>query len=385
MFKLEVVNSIEEFRNLKDEWDELLDNSFADNIFLTWEWQFNWWQHFNDNKYLHIILVRNETDKMLGIAPLYIKRKQLFGFIPYNELRFIGNGDGATSEYLDFICHKNEMCVVTEELLKYMYNGFKSWHTLVLSDLVEDSQTKKIIIEYLSQNKHSKILQEKLGFCPVIKISSDWNSYLQNLSSQMRRNLRRDRRKMENNFAVEYKKFDSIYDAKESFEMFQRLYAARRNKRKEENKYVQDNYKSFQENIIKSISEKKWLSLYLLYLNKKIVAVHYWFKYKQKLYGYQMGFDDTYAKFSVSQNLLSYVIENSIKEKVTEFDLLRGGEQYKMRWANDLKKKTSIIVSNSKLGNAYISFFNAKNGFLQLTKRLLPESIKEIIKDKIYK
>ena len=107
MLKYELINSTEVFKSLKTEWNNLLNNSNVDSIFLTWEWQFNWWNSFKSNKTLSIIIVRdNKDNKLLGIAPLYKAKKQIFKAISISELKFIGDDDNATSEYLDFICLK---------------------------------------------------------------------------------------------------------------------------------------------------------------------------------------------------------------------------------------------------------------------------------------
>ena len=165
MLKLEIIDCLEKFRALREEWDNLLDNSNADNIFLTWEWQFNWWKAFSSGKKLHIILARDETGKLMGIAPLYIARKKIINLLPYDELRFIGSGNEASSEYLDFICYKGKEEDVLNTLLKLSSNGLAPAHMLFFSDMLEDSQSKNHILDYINKNKFRYLTKEERPFC----------------------------------------------------------------------------------------------------------------------------------------------------------------------------------------------------------------------------
>src|SRR4030042_1652201 len=246
MLKLEVVESIEKFQSLKKEWDNLLDRSSSENIFLTWEWQFNWWKFFNNNKKLCIILCRSEAGELLGIAPLYITNVKIIKFISYNELRVIGYGDYATSEYLDFICVKGKEEEIIKSIFQFILKSLNSWHIFMLADISEDSIAKMVMnARYLKQIKVYNLIKERRHLCPVIKLSLDWDSYINGLSKLMRRDLRACRRKLEQNFKVEVIKIENINNNDEAFKHLQSLYAFRRIARKENNKYELKHYKDF--------------------------------------------------------------------------------------------------------------------------------------------
>lgn len=385
MLKLETINSLEKFSALREEWDSLLDNSSADNIFLTWEWQFNWWQAFQEGKKLNIILAYDEKGKLLGIAPLYAIKKRILNCIPYYELRFIGSGNEATSEYLDFICYKGKEEEALSTLLRLSSNGFVPVHMLLLSDMFEDSQSKNYILGYINKNGFRYLIKEERPFCPTIKPSSNWEAYVQGLPKFMRRNLRSSLRKLEKDFTIELSKFSDIGN-NGAFEHFQRLYADRRKQKSEKNKYASESYRIFQENTMKSLSDKKWLYLCFLSLNDIMVAVQYCFKYKDKLYFYQNGSDNNYAKLNVSQNLMGYIIKEAHENGITECDLLRGEEWYKMRWANDVRKKIKIVMSSGSFrGNLYIYLLKLKYGLINLVKHIMPLGLRNYIEEKLYR
>ena len=384
MLKYELINSTKDFKSLKTEWNNLLDNSNVDNIFLTWEWQFNWWNAFNSNKTLSIILIRNSENKLVGIAPLYISKRILLRIASFYELRFIGYGNRATSEYLNFICEESKEKELVEYLMQIIFNDLKQWHIFSICDMPDDSYNKTLALNYIDRNRLYNLAKEVKPACPIIKIPSSWDFYVQSRPKRMRSNLRRCRRNLEKEFDVKISEYNDISESNGAFSHFQRLYASRRKQKQESNKYALENYKIFQENVAKSMSDKKWLHLCLLSLNKNVVAAQYSFKYKDKLYLYQMGFDATYAKFDVSQNLISYIIEKESNDGLIECDLLRGEEWYKMRWANSLKNKYHIIISNGLVGNLYIAGLKLKNTLVKIIKLLLPKALKEKIEKRIY-
>src|SRR5690606_22369675 len=42
-------------RTLRAEWNELLQASASDKLFLTWEWLYTWWQHLAGDRTLYVI------------------------------------------------------------------------------------------------------------------------------------------------------------------------------------------------------------------------------------------------------------------------------------------------------------------------------------------
>src|SRR5437868_8686568 len=81
----------------KEEWDSLLHSSVSNVVFLTWQWQSVWWQHFGAQEgcQLHLLAIRDERGAPLGIAPLFISSELLPPTKEYRkgELRPEGEGE----------------------------------------------------------------------------------------------------------------------------------------------------------------------------------------------------------------------------------------------------------------------------------------------------
>ena len=97
--KAAVIRDGESFGALRAEWTDVLQHSAANNPFLSWEWLHAWWTHLRGSRTLEIVTVRDEDDRLIGIAPLCASR----GRLPWlRRLEFLGTG-WAGSDYLDLI------------------------------------------------------------------------------------------------------------------------------------------------------------------------------------------------------------------------------------------------------------------------------------------
>lgn len=76
VLKVEVINCISELVKLKDEWKKLEESDIENTFFQTYSYNYLWWDTVKNNKNydLSILVVREEDDRILAIAPFYIER-----------------------------------------------------------------------------------------------------------------------------------------------------------------------------------------------------------------------------------------------------------------------------------------------------------------------
>src|SRR5258708_21359148 len=99
--RLDVIENAADFGDLADAWNELLQDSAADCVFLTWEWLYTWWTHLSGGRRLAIVTVRSGTI-LVAVAPFMLGRRRLAGLGSFPRLEFLGAGD-VGSDYLDVI------------------------------------------------------------------------------------------------------------------------------------------------------------------------------------------------------------------------------------------------------------------------------------------
>jgi CelD/BcsL family acetyltransferase involved in cellulose biosynthesis len=84
------------------------------------------------------------------------------------------------------------------------------------------------------------------------------------------------------------------------------------------------------------------LRLYYLKIGTEVAAVEYDYRIADCVQCYQIGWDERWAKYSLGNLMLVYVIEQSIKEGARRCDLLEGESGHKMHWATHIREDVRL-------------------------------------------
>lgn len=350
-----------DFPNIKEQWNSLLRASSNDEFFLTWEWVFVWWTVYGKNRKLLILLIKDENENLVGIAPLYVQKEKLFGFLKFNKIQFLGTDSNVCPEYLNIVIKQGSEKFVINEILDYFKKNEKSWDIISLSEIIKSHTITNYILQISKIKKIPAFAKQIKTPCVYIKLPSDWNTLLQTLSQNFKFNIRKGRKNISQiaNSEIEFYLNEEFLSEKLNDLFF--LHNKRMRRKGKDGKFNLETYKTFHSKLIKMMSHYKLLSI--LKIDQLPVAILYGFMYRQKIYMYQSGFDpdSLYTKYSIIQVLLSYLIEKSITLGCKEFDFLRGKELYKYRWTNLEKSKESIFIFNTSRLTSFLLLMEHKS------------------------
>ena len=358
MFKIEKVDSEDIFRNLESDWDSLLKASDSNTVFLTWAWLFNWWKVYRQGKELFILLAKDEH-KILGIAPLFLKKSKIFGITSFVQLCFLGSED-VGSDYLDIITEKGNEIRVIEAFLNYFESDFKKWNLLKLTDFSKNSKVLQVLYRRGPKEKYHLIISKK-SICPYISLTTKWEDYLESLSRSMQYNLRRKKKRLGNDFNA---KFKIVSDQKQlgyGMDDFIQLNRERAKFKGIRGAFLSEKFVEFHKNILPTFFDRDMLRIFFILADCKPISGLYVFKYNQKYLYYQSALDMKWNKASPGLVLFGYCIENAIKEGMKEFDFLRGREKYKFQWTKEYRENFKVFIFN----HSFLSHFTF------LTKKLI--------------
>ena len=343
MFKITEINKNSQFFKLKYKWNELLERSVNNNIFLTWEWCSTYWKHYGKGKKLIILSIEKNNDEIVAIAPLKQSNYRFLNLFGYNIIEPIGCG---LTDYNDFLL-KERKVEYLKLFIKYLY-GHHEWDFIYLSDIPETS----IILDYLP--KIFEFVQtlelEKGVICPYISIPNFSDVFIKNLSKSFRYNLSRQMRRLKKNYnKVDVKRYDEFSTVKESMKVFFELHQQRWISKGMPGIFSYDEARNFHLDVAKIFADKDWLGLYFLIVDEKPIASLYGFEYNQKMYLYLGGFDVDFSQYSPSNLLLLELIKKCIQNGITEIDFMRGSEQHKFKWGSNYRMNYNIKFVNEKL------------------------------------
>jgi CelD/BcsL family acetyltransferase involved in cellulose biosynthesis len=317
------------------------------SVFSTWEWLSTWWKHFGKNKQL-LILVAEENNKIVGIAPLMYSVYSMLGF-RQGKIEFIGKSH---SDYSDFILtDKHQSCM--NLFFDHLSNLSENWLSLELTDIPENGKSKSYLLKMANSVRF-------LYKCPYTLLPKSYDSLLKGLRRKHRKELGRNLRRLEKDcFNVDFVNYSGKNFAEGMNKLFY-LHQKRWEQRGLSGVFADQSARGFNLDIARLFSKEGWLGLYSLEISSEPVAMLYGFKYKSKYYAYISGMDPSYCKYGVGNLLFLQVINNCIKDNLMVFDFMRGAEAYKYRWNTDAKWNIEIIIPRKRILTNFRYYLNKK-------------------------
>jgi len=342
MLNVSEINTRDDFYNLKSEWNDLLLRSASNNIFLTWEWLFNWWNIFGQNKQLKILLVK-DSNGVIGIAPLYI-----YNGSKGNQIALLGSSH-VGSDYLDLILEKGYERESMMRILNYLNAGSGEWDAIYFNTISAASSSVQIIEDHFKHNSYSII--KKHSNCPYILLPVSFTLFMNSLSSNMRYNINRKRSRFEKDLKGEFIVIKEKNELNNSIEELIRLNMSRTGMKNIYSPFSDKHFTQFHKEFIMSVFDRGWVKLCFLKIRSELIACIYIFRYGNKYYYYQSGFNTKWEKLSPGFLLFSYSIENAISDGMYEFDFLQGAEDYKFNWTKSARPSVLMTIYRKNFRN----------------------------------
>lgn len=312
------------FDALAPEWNELLRDSAADTVFLTHQWQSTWWHHLGDGTPT-LIAVREESGRLVGLAPLY---RSLTNEGEW-ELNTVGCVD--VSDYLDLIArHGYEEAVYGAllDLLAEPAGASTAWDVLKLCNVPAASPTLTHLAP-LAAGRGLAVTDRVQEVCPIVTLDGDWDAYLESLDGKERRELRRKLRKANPHVGVDWTIVAPEEDLAAEVDRFLHLMALSHPDKAE---FLHEGHRAFMHDVARFAAAEGWLELAFLTVQGEPAATMFNLVYNNRTLLYNSGLDpQRFLHLSPGIVLTALLIRHSIEAGREAFDFLRGDEAYKYR------------------------------------------------------
>jgi CelD/BcsL family acetyltransferase involved in cellulose biosynthesis len=340
VLETEIISEIEQFADMREEWNALLSKSNTNTIFLTWEWLYSWWECFGGGKSLHIISVRNNENKLVGLAPLFIWKTAYYK-LPSRQLTFIGTGH---SDREDFIISK-EADSTQDTILGTIMKNSRLWDLMSLDQIPDTSKLLKFDSASLKG-----LETEQSSACPYVEVTGDWDAFFGSLSKKFKRDIRNKTNRLKRfgnwKFRVEkIKDFSACIDIMSDIEK-----SSRKEKTEKEFMGVKEN-REFLEKFAEKCLPLEWIDFSTITVEGMPIAYLLCFRYGGKVYAYNMSYNNEFYQASPGKLILNEKLRwcFSMGFEVGEFDLLRGETYIKSLWTRDARQHTRIMLFNCSI------------------------------------
>jgi len=322
-------------------WDDLLHSSVSDVVFMTWQWQSLWWDHFGTGQdcTLHLLAIRDEGGALVGIAPLFITSEPLPPPKEYKESELRPEGEGSpqrlvrivggidVADYLDVIAPAGRLEEVWSSVFSYLMQRRDEWDVIDLHSLPEWSPSREVVSRLASQwQLDAQTFPEDAS--PVLELPGDFETYLMCLRKKDRHELRRKVRKLEGRDDVRWYLVPPT-DGEAMRTGMRAFLDLHRKSGVDKAHFMDDRMANFFVDMAGRLIDTGWLDLAILEVAGQPAAAYFSFNYRDRIYLYNSGYDPEFASYSAGIALLAYRIHKAIKQGCKYFDFLRGDEPYK--------------------------------------------------------
>ena len=307
------------------DWNQLASVSISDTPFARHEYLSQWWSTLGGGEWpeADLILVSGwDSGKLIGLAPLFRARHG-----GRDAILLVGSIE--VSDYLDLIVREADLPAFVPGLLTFLRNS-PDWHTLPLDwyNILESSPTPALL-QSEAETRGWDFRTEVYLPAPHVPLQGDFDSYLAALDKKQRHEIRRKlRRASEGSLPARTRLVETQAELESAIQAFLELMGHDPDKAR----FLKPEMREHMREVVRRAFENGYLHLTFLTVGEANAAASLDFDYRNKLWGYNSGVNPEFTEISPGWVLLAHQIQWATEHGRSEFDFMRGDEDYKYRF-----------------------------------------------------
>jgi hypothetical protein len=314
-----------------------------------------------------ILGVRNDSGKLIALAPLVKERVRWRGLVPLTRVRLLGTGeneaDEVCSEYLDVIVDNGaKRSTVITSIISWMRSN-EDWDEMVIEPVARESS----VYQGLQDTVQRGLRVRELAPSSFIPLPGTWDDFLNDLSSSQRSRIRKTIRELEKKGSVGLEVARMHQEPGPIFDKLVELHQGRWNRAGKPGVFASPRFLEFHRSLISRLQEKEGVFLAALTLDQNVIGCLYCLVYGAKVYFYQSGIDlDISANNSrIKPGLAVHAlaIKHLIDKGITEYDFLAGdNNNYKSQWTKHRRNIYQVLITRDAVKMHLISLIERTLG-----------------------
>lgn len=351
--------TVEEFRDNRILWNNLVSSMRFASPFCRWEWIFTWWEQFGDGHELVPLFVYDGKE-LRGILPLFRHHDSMAGrWFKGTTLNYCGATD-VYPDHLDVICAPGDAPACIAAALEFFATSLPGWGTVRLTMLAQDSELLRVLGTAVRGKLRRAV--RRVSVAPYIALTGSFEAYLTKLPKKDRYKIKSPRKKLLEEGGLHYATFEpSEFEA--ALRTLFRLHARRAEKKRIASTFDRPAVFEFHRALLQRMNPNDVI-LRCLRGEAGIVAVLYGFRCGDRIFFYQLGYDPDWSWASPGVVLVSEAIREAFTMGCTEYNFLQGDEPYKRTFTRQAR-----ILFDCHIYNATFSGWLARNA-LQLRDQI---------------
>jgi len=275
--------------------------------------------------------------ELLAIFPLYRTGNGRF-------LYWIGYGARPCPEYLGPIIRHDAIEIVVQIACDFLVNDANRWDRLFFEDYAVDDPGTSAFADRLKQKLPNHAVPGEERY--YIPLPDSYDAFLKSLSTNNRK-CKKNRLNRSKSAYQATTEVMTIGNLERGFSLLVDLMTQSRNRKGQSSPYMRKSYRDFHREVLETLLPLNRTVLFLLKYSDQPVGIQYGYSLRQKFYGFQTGFASE-VPGSPGDVTHLYLMMHLIDRQFTEFDFLRGGEEYKSAYTKTTRKTETLSVYRRK-------------------------------------
>jgi CelD/BcsL family acetyltransferase involved in cellulose biosynthesis len=371
--RIRVLESASDFATLGDEWERLQADAVIGSVFESFDWQHLWWQSYGGDQPLKILVAR-AGDALVGVLALYVQTQTMLRF-PVRLLRFVGTGGDTFPDDLGPVLARGREEEVARALAAAVVQ-LPGWDVLLLTDLDPACPFARVM-ESAARAASLGVLAGRAERIAYVDLPATWDAWLKSLSGDRRYRVRNIRKKLNAAHPTRFFAWTDPATLNEGVDRLVHLHHKRWQNVGQTHAFASPQYIEFHRAVMSACLARDRLRLYCLELSGQIVAMYYFYRFRDRIYLMQSGFDPDHSNVKPGQVLLGYIVESAIGEGHKVLDFLKGDHRYKDELATGERETLFLTAFRPSAGawvyrtrRLYLPALKAR--LLELKRRLRP-------------
>jgi CelD/BcsL family acetyltransferase involved in cellulose biosynthesis len=334
------------FAALAADWGRLHDETSAASVFNSWLWQYQWWELYGAGRPLRI-LVATQAGQTMGILALYLHTAKVCR-LSVRTLRAVGTGGDTHPDDLGPVLSRGASEAAVLEALAEAALRLKGWDVFLATDLSAPSSFARTVAHFARRTGMAATTggSEKISY---VNLSGGWDAFLASLKGGRRARIRKARRKLLASHAARFFVWSDPAGMDGAVDKLVELHRKRWGASGLSESFASREYVETHRGIMKSCLDRGWLRLYCLEVDGEIAAMTYCYRFRDRVFLVQCGYDPALSRFKPGHVLLYYALEHAAGEGAEVFDFLRGEHRYKEELANGHRQTGYVAAFQSTL------------------------------------
>jgi CelD/BcsL family acetyltransferase involved in cellulose biosynthesis len=315
-----LLTGIDELERVGGEWNALAERRRSP--FLTVDWLVSWWAAYGDGSPA-IYVIHDEHGRLAGGAA--------FG----RTGRWLGSASNEQSGEWGALAGDEP---TRDDVWRALAGAAP--RRLRLDELLPD-EVEVARRQLTARGFH--LLRRPGMRSPYLALPGSRDALLAGASRNLRSQFQRRRRALEREGRLELRTVRAGADAEVAFERFLHLEAAGWKGRERTALLTDPRLLSLHRAFARRAAAHGWLRLYLLELDGRLLAADYGCAFGGRGFLIKTAYDERYGGLSPGLVLRGEVLGACVDEGLRGYDFLGGSEQYKLRWASEVRPREGIV------------------------------------------